>query len=166
MTGETLGHALRCAERGWRVFPCGPGAKTPVAGCHWPDEASRDPDQIARWWQIHAEPNYGIVTGETSAIFVVDLDRHGHEADESGVEDGLVTLATLENEHDEIPPTLTVRTPSGGFHLYFQYPEGGVRNSARRIGPGIDVRGDGGYVVGPGSIVDGRRYTIVDRWRP
>ncbi len=165
MTESTCTHALMCADRGWRIFPLAPGTKIPVPGCHWPEEATRDPVVIARWWETSTHPNYGVVTGQISGIFVVDIDRHGQDDAESGVADGLVSLGLLEAEHGEVPPTLTVRTPSGGVHLYFQYPEGGVANSVGKIGLSIDVRGDGGYVVGPGSVVGSVPYAIIDRWR-
>lgn len=83
--------------------------------------------------------DYGVPTGAANGIVVLDLDvRPG--------KDGTLALEAL----GEIPDTLVVSTPSGGFHLYFA-TDTFVRNSAGVLGPGIDVRGDGGFVVGPGS---------------
>ena len=60
-----------------------------------------------------------------------------------------------------LPPTLTVTTPSGGWHLYYRYPEGGLR-SKNGIFPGIDLKADGGYVLAAGSSIDGKFYEYVD----
>jgi hypothetical protein len=64
--------------------------------------------------------------------------------------------------HPNPPPTYTVDTPSGGCHLYYAAPAARVRNSAGRLGPLIDVRADGGYVIGAGSLIGGRAYTVSD----
>ncbi len=84
----------------------------------------------------------GLATGARSGVFVVDLDVKPA----LGI-DGLESLAAL----GEMPPTRSVRTPTGGWHLYFRWPGFKVQNSASKLGPGIDVRGDGGYVVLPDS---------------
>lgn len=84
--------------------------------------------------------------------------------------DGRATLATLEREIGALPPTLTSETPSGGEHRWFRAPCVPVRNAAGRIAgrdaPGVDVRGDGGYVVAPPSTIDGRAYRWTRRDRP
>ena len=72
--------------------------------------------------------------------------------------DGERTLAELQREHGELPATIEVITPRGGRHLWFQ-PQAGIRNSAGRLGPGLDVRGRGGFGIVPSSAVDGRPYT-------
>jgi hypothetical protein len=87
---------------------------------------------------------YGIQTGQFNGIFVVDLDVG---PDKNGV-DALVALAAGR----PIPDTLSVLTPSGGVHLYFRLPPGvHVPTSHGVLGPGIDIKGEGGFVVGPGS---------------
>ena len=104
--------------------------------------ASRDPKKVESWWSSYPEANVGVPTGEVNGFFVLDVDpRHG----------GLESLAELEDEHSALPETPKVRTGSGGLHYYFAYPEGGVRNSAGRLGKGLDIRGDGGYVLAPPS---------------
>jgi len=99
--------------------------------------------------------NYGVILGRDANLFVVDLDIKGSE-------DGLAALEAL----GEVPDTLVVATPSGGFHLYFEQPPasvGTIRNSVRKLGPGIDIRGEGGFVVGPDSYhKSGGQYRIVD----
>lgn len=85
--------------------------------------------------------DYGVPTGSANGFFVVDLDVRPEK-------DGTATFEAM----GECPETLTVSTPSGGFHLYFQIPAGVVvRNSVGALGEGIDIRGEGGFVVGPGS---------------
>ena len=99
-----------------------------------------------------------IRTGAPSDLVVVDIDpRHG----------GIDSLRALIARHGALPAGLRCRTGSGGWHLYFAHPGGTVRNSAGRLGPGLDVRGDGGYVVAPPSLhPSGTRYTFRDAETP
>ena len=123
-----------------KIFPVRPESKRPyIKG--WPEVASRELSQVKDWWLTWPDSMIGLVTGEKNKIFVLDIDRHG------GV-DGFESLAELEAQHGKLPPTLTVLTPSGGQHKYFKLPEDReIRNSAAKIAPGLDVRGEGGYVV-------------------
>ncbi len=112
------------------------------------NSATRDRNVIERLWKREPSANIGLCTGE---VVVLDVDvRHG--GDES--------LALLEQEHGELPATWRVRTGGGGEHVYFSAPtEGIVRNSAGVIGAGLDIRGQGGYVLAPGSVhISGRPY--------
>jgi putative DNA primase/helicase len=139
--------ALQYAERGWAVFPLVPRKKIPLTPNGFKD-ASTDPKQIRRWWKQHSQANVGIATG-ASKLTVIDGDvKHGHDPVDS--------LMKLVNGANRLPETLRAATPSGGWHLYFKAPEGvEIRNSAeKKLGPGLDVRGDGGYVVAPPSVVD------------
>jgi len=86
-----------------------------------------------------------------SGIFVLDVDPSGG---------GWESLATLVQEHDPLPETYTVTTGSGGQHYYFLMPDFDVRNSAGKLGPGLDTRGDGGQVVAPPSVSAKGRYTV------
>lgn len=97
--------------------------------------------------------NVGILTGEPSGIFVLDVDPKG-----GGVE----SMKALRAQHGPLPQTFTVQTGTGGWHFYFQIPDFGVRNSASKIANGVDVRGDGGMVVGPGSVSWAGPYNIVN----
>jgi hypothetical protein len=114
-------------------------------------DASRDPAQIKRWWQRWPQANIGIATGEASACVVLDIDpRHGGGA-------GLAEL----RERIAIPETLAIETGRGGAHLYFTYEGADIKNSAGKLGEGLDVRGQGGYVVAPPSLhQSGNRYRI------
>ena len=169
-----LGSALAAADAGWRVFPCAPGSKRPALRENWQDLATTDPGRIRAWW-ARRPYNVGIACGQ-SGLVVIDLDvahdgkdgqgnQGGHDAQDrhrglDGPVSGVDALQRLCRTHGQRYPagTYTVDTPSGGTHLYFTAPPTPVRNSAGRLGPLIDVRADGGYVVGDGSVIDGRRY--------
>lgn len=118
---------------------CKSPGKHPRVGA-WQQEASADESKVRAWFGFWPDSSYGIATGEGSGVWVLDVDpRH----------EGQDALAKLRAERGELPDTLTVRTGSGGWHVYFKHVQG-LRNSGGKIGPGIDVRGEGGYVVGPG----------------
>lgn len=156
--------ALEYANRGWRIFPlhsihegvctCGK-SECPDIGKHphWTQgtlehgckDATTDAEQLREWWVRWPDANVGIATGRGSNLLIVDVDpRHGGTVESLG----------------ELPVTTRVQTGSGGWHLYFQYPEGvKVTTSSGNLPRGIDVRAEGGYVVAPGSIHhSGRRY--------
>ena len=96
------------------MFPLAPASKEPLAGSHGFKDATRDVEQIRRWWTETPDANIGVATGSASGFFVVDIDpRNG----------GDETLRDLEAEHGPLPPTVTVKTPGGGAHYYFQMPE-------------------------------------------
>lgn len=111
----------------------------------WSKEAGR-PEH----WENWPQDGFGIATGSRSGIWVLDVDpKNG----------GFETLARLEQENTPLPKTITVITGSKGMHFYFKYPGEQYRNTAGALGPGLDTRGDGGYVVGAGSLhKSGRRY--------
>lgn len=166
---ELLDAAIGYAHRGWRVFPlygitndgcaCGneecssPGKHPHVKqGLH---AASKDMEQIRRWWRLWPNANIGIATGRESSLVVIDIDPP--TGDES--------LNTLTRNNRGMPATLTVRTGSGGSHLYFRHPGRSLPNTTSRIPgfntplPGIDLRADSGYVVAPPSAhISGGKY--------
>ncbi|MFD7697524.1 bifunctional DNA primase/polymerase [Streptomyces sp. NPDC059805] len=167
-----LTSALDAASRDWRVFPLIPGDKRPAIS-DWETRATTDPDRITRAWSVAAF-NVGIATGP-SGLVVVDLDKPKHPGDtppaawaEHGVTDGADVLAVLCERHGQPFPadTYTVRTWSGGTHLYFLAPEGEpLRNtagdSARGLGWKVDTRAWGGLVVGAGSTFAGHPYEVT-----
>lgn len=160
VTETMLDRALALAVSGFRVFPLTEGAKTPAID-GWQTKATRDPTRIARWWRDpitgwHQDYNIGIATGGGVAVLDVDV-KNGAQ--------GPVTLRDLVRQHANLPKTLQSVTPTGGRHLLFAVRED-VRNSASRIGPGLDVRGDGGYIVAPGSVVAGKTYRWADGLDP
>lgn len=145
-----LDAALSYAARGWHVHPLKPNGKTPITA-HGLKDATTDPDQIRAWWKKHPKANIGIATG-ASGLVVLDGDvKNGENPDAS--------LARLLNGHHPLPQTLRAETPSGGWHLFFAaIPDVEICNSAGELGPGLDVRGVGGYVVAAPSVVDGKPY--------
>jgi Bifunctional DNA primase/polymerase, N-terminal len=157
-----LWSALAAADLGWCVFPCAPGAKRPALRENWQGLATTDADRIRSWW-ARQPYNIGIACGP-SGLVVIDLDVAHDEPGRAGLDgpvSGADALERLSRAHGRRYPggTYTVDTPSGGAHLYFTAPATPVRNSAGRLGPLIDVRADGGYVVGDGSRIGGRAYT-------
>jgi bifunctional DNA primase/polymerase-like protein len=182
--------ALDAATLGWHVFPLRPGIKRPARPDHdekhcngtdprcrnrhtrWEPRATTDPGRIRRAWT--ATPfNIGIACGP-SRLVVVDLDtpKPGDTPPPQwkmlGVRDGADVLAMLCERAGELYPTgtWTVRTPSGGTHLYFAAPLGvpdlrNTQGAAGGLGWLVDTRAGGGYVVGAGSVVDGRPYTVT-----
>ncbi|MFI9449198.1 bifunctional DNA primase/polymerase [Amycolatopsis sp. NPDC052450] len=179
--------ALNAARRGWHVFPLRPGSKRPaghnldacprIGRCSdghrtWEQRATTDPDKIRAAWSQDAY-NIGIATGP-SGLCVIDLDvlKPGEEvpADwaETGATCGEDVLAILAEQAGQPLPedTLTVRTASGGRHLYLLAPDGlQLRNTSGDRGNGlgwkVDTRAWGGYVVGPGSVTASGRYEYL-----
>lgn len=177
MASVTLSHvapitpgaaAFACSRFGWRVFPLRPDTGTP-AFTSWPERATADPDQIRQWWTGEfARCGVGIATGAESGLWVLDIDVKDA--------DGFDSLRELCARHgtgtEPFSRTMCVTTPSGGAHVYFAWDdacgtEGGVRNSAKQLAPGLDVRGVRGYVrapeVGAYRIVEraGRKFTRI-----
>jgi putative DNA primase/helicase len=143
--------ALAYAARGWPVLPCCPATKRPLIarGLH---AASTDPEQIRAWWDAHPRAMIAVVTGPRSGFWALDVDVGNGK-------DGFVALGELEHAHDVLPDTLSSTTPRGGRHLLFKW-RGGIHNSASQIAGGIDVRGDGGYIIVPPSVCSNRNsYT-------
>jgi hypothetical protein len=163
-----LARALHFAARGWHVFPITPRAKKPPVIDRWETRATPDPDQIHRWWQ-HAPYTIGIATGP-SGLVVIDLDtaKPGQTPPERwaarGIGSGVGMLRALARQHGaRVTPTLAVRTPSGGWHLYYTVPAGvGLRNTQGMIGWKIDTRAHGGYVIAPGCPVPPDGYELID----
>ena len=156
---DKLSQALDLAERGYHLFPLQPEAKKPAATGNWLNSATRNPEIIQRWF-ARVNSNFAIAC-EPSGIFAIDLDpaAPGTEGPTHGIE----VLRELADGRD-LPRTLTVATPSGGTHLYYRQLADGspLRNSVRRLGPLIDTRGVGGYLVAPGSQINGSAYRITD----
>ena len=121
---------------------------------HGVKDASDDPQQINDWWGRCPGANIGIATGAVSNLVVVDIDpRNG----------GYESYAQLKLDLPGVFTTelLEVRSGSGGTHLYFQHPGGHVPCRAN-VRLGIDVRADGGYIIGPPSFhISGARYRFI-----
>ncbi len=131
--------ALAWARQGRPVFPVG-ADKRPLTK-HGLHDATTDPDRIGHYWTAHPTANIAVRTGEPSGLVVLDIDG----------QDGADSLHDLEREHGRLPTTASVVTPRRGQHFYFAWPGVPIKTTARKIAPGIDIRGDGGYVLVPPS---------------
>lgn len=135
-----------------RLFPLKKNGKLPAIEGGF-KAATDDAPTIEAWFSDrYKNHNVGVATGQ--GLLVLDADCNGRP--------GLDSLDLMDDLYD-LPASLRVRTPSGGVHVYLNSPENAlIPCSADRLEgfPGIDVRGDGGYVVGPGSIIDGKTYEI------
>jgi hypothetical protein len=140
------------------IFPCKLD-KTPHTP-HGFKDARTDEATVRAWWRKWTDAGIGIQTGEASGWLVVDIDP------KSGGDESLTRLC--EDYGEGWLDTRTQQTGSGGFHFIFQYPEGSnLRNSASKIAPGIDTRGEGGYVIAAPSLhQSGRRYRITNARAP
>jgi hypothetical protein len=111
--------------------------------------ATTDRSRITAWWNLWPGANIGIPTGERSGILALDVDQSKG-------------LDALEAEHGELPATRTHSTGSGGMHYLFAYPAGvEIRNSAGKLAEGLDVRGEGGYIIAPPSRTT-QPYEVLD----
>lgn len=147
----TVDFAYRYADMGWQVFPCQPRDKKPLV--KWVDFATHEKNMLSGWWEMYPTANIGIACGKRSGIIVLDVDA-GH--------DGYDSLRDLILEYGQLPETPVAKTGSGGEHIFFKHPGIEIRNSAGKLGQGLDIRGDGGYVVGAPSIhPNGNRYEWV-----
>jgi hypothetical protein len=128
---------------GWSIMPLVPRGKEPLVSWQKFQSQRATASQITAWWRTWPTANVGVITGAISRLVVVDLD-------------GPEGLA----QREKFPVTATVTT-AHGVHLYFRHPGGGtVPNSVKTVLPGVDIRGDGGFVVGPPSIHEtGAVYT-------
>lgn len=142
-----LNTALAWADAGFPVFPCRPDKRPLVKG--WQNRATTDAATIRRWWRKHPDAMPGLPMGSRSGLAVLDLDRKNSK-------DGVAALRAMGLDPATLSP-LTAETPSGGLHAYFRWPEG-MGNSAAGLPPGCDVRGEGGFVIAPGSIGPKGRY--------
>lgn len=167
--------ALDAAAHGWPVIPLRPGGKAPAlhgetrcphtgdcASGHrtFEQRATTDPARIERCWA--AGPwNVGIATGP-AGLLVVDLDKPKGNSSRDAP-DGAANFAALcERAGQAVPTTRTVRTASGGQHLYFTTPAGPrLGNTAGTLAPLVDTRGWGGQVVAPGSITPMGPYGLL-----
>jgi putative DNA primase/helicase len=151
-TPTTLAAALALAADGFAVFPCHTLTAAGSCSCgkpkcadvakhpatpHGLKDASTDGAVIRAAWGA-SDYNVAVATGMISGVVVIDIDLRGGE---------IAAARAL------FPPTRAARTGSGGLHLYYRHPGGAkVPNSTKKVAPGCDVRGDGGYVIAPPSL--------------
>jgi hypothetical protein len=162
---QPLETALAYHARGWPVFPCRAGEeidsygealapKTPLTS-NGLRGASKNERIIREWWARTPDAMIGVPTGSAIGAFVLDLDV------KPGVGDGHDWLADMEAEHHPLPATARARTMGGGTHIFFAHVDG-IRNRGG-LGQCVDVRGEGGYIIAPGSVArDGNGYAWID----
>lgn len=128
--------AMEYASRGYSILPLGKDKRPLLASWKQYQQTAADDVQIEKWWDTWPEANVGIITGKISNLTVVDIDTSG---------DKTVPI-------NKFPPTLTMGTPSGGYHLYYLY-DAAIQQTANTFPqfPHVDIRNDGGYVVAPPS---------------
>lgn len=156
---DNLATALALAAQGFSVFPCHSGgqkAKSPMPFIKWREASTTDPATIAAWWRKWPEAAIGLDLAK-SGLLVIDADRHGEA-------DGVEAFGALMAEHGFDPDSAPlVATPNAGNHHYFRQGKKGKPhgNSEGNLPPGINVRGAGGYVIAPGTVMqDGRVYEL------
>ena len=137
-----LAAALGYAARGVPIFPCAPRTKKPIhdGGFH---NATTDEATIRRWWAETPRANIGMPTGAVSGMFAVDIDP---------LKGGDESIERLEAEHGRLPDTTESHTGGGGRHKLFDHPGEFVKCSQSELASGVDIKGDGGYIVLPPSI--------------
>lgn len=150
-------YALDYARCGIPVFPLIARDKKPLTE-HGLKDACTDVAQIEQWWRKWRDANIGMPTGKASGRLAIDIDTKA-----GATYDMLVVLSPT----GKIPATMTAQTPSGGLHLVFRYPRDlEIRNSASKILPGIDVRGEGGYIVVAPSVTATGQYEWTNGLEP
>jgi hypothetical protein len=150
VNGQHVHAAHAYAARGWPVFRCRPAGKEPLESRGFHD-ATSDPEVIRERWARRPDANIGVPTGQPSGMVALDVDG----------DEGADSLHELEGEHGELPATRSVKTPHGGAHYCFAWPGHEVPSTQKLAGyPGLDFRGDGGYVVAPPSRMAAGAYVI------
>ena len=150
---QNLNAALEAAENGFLIFPVVPrkvGPRTPITD--WQRPATTEKATIRSWFRKYPDALPGLLTGERSGVMVLDLDKKNGK-------DGFASMRKLGHEPDTLSG-FEVETPSGGAHFYFLH-EPGPKNTVGKIGPGIDVRTQGGYVIAPGTTSERGEYRIA-----
>jgi len=144
--------ALTMFEKGYKVFPLKSNDKKPavIGWQEWAKSCTKK--RIEDYGRANPTANWG-VSCEHSGLFVLDIDRKKADGTET------LRALILKNNGDEIMHTLTVLTPTGGSHKYFS---GSGKSTAGALGPGLDTRSIGGYVVAPGSRIDEKTYEYID----
>lgn len=147
--------AIALAQRGFYVFPVVANSKIPLIN-DWPNRATRDTDQIRSWF-AGTDCNIGIATGKYSdgeALVVVDIDNKGSKH-------GDARVLELEMQGMELPASFEQSSPTGGRHIVYVTPRA-CKQGTDVLGAGLDIRSRGGYIVGPGSTIDGKQYQQIN----
>jgi Bifunctional DNA primase/polymerase, N-terminal len=173
-TSDMLHFALDYASRGWAVFPCNPLTKHPLVGRLLDENgdkipgtggvkrATKDPQQIKEWWTRNPNAMIGVACGPASGIWAIDPDAPKI----AGAPNGKANWESLKRKHGATHThTHTHLTPGGGEHVVFKWrADRPLTNSEGNItGSGINVRGEGGYIIAPPSRRgDGKTYEVAE----
>lgn len=144
--GDCLKAALEYASKyHWAVFPVSAKTKKPLTphGCK---DAKKTPGAIKAWWKKWPDASVGIATGSISHLVVIDEDL-----DEERGLDGIQSVVEWQRDNGQLPDTIMAITGRGGNHLYYHYEGDDIKNRAGLL-EGVDVRGEGGYVIAPPSV--------------
>jgi hypothetical protein len=143
--------ALQLAKQGHKVFPLVPDGKTPLLSGSWREHACDNPEQIKQWWGANPNANIGMTMEKLVAL---DIDPR------NGGDQSLQLLTMLY----DMPRTRRHVTWSSGAHILYRQPEGVQIGCPKNhgLGAGIDVKGLGGYLVAPGSTIDGKPYWVAN----
>jgi hypothetical protein len=146
VSNSKLESALSWAARGFRVFPLAPNTKDQPIHKGWPGKATSDKEQISAWWRETPDANIGCCT---TGLVILDVDtKKGKRGPESASALGIESTS------------LIVRTPSNGFHFYYDGPDSANDQDLLGPGSGLDIRSHHGYVVAPGSTINGVPYVV------
>lgn len=143
--------ALGYARMGYSVIPLRPRDKRPMVDFMWAEYQKRPATEkeISEWWDKEPNANIGIITGQISGIVVIDVD-----VDKGG---------SYEFIAKALPTGQISQTGSGGYHFIYDYPYGTTDKIHNRVTTGVDIRGDGGYIVAPPSIhSNGKAYQWIE----
>lgn len=145
---RTSKYAKEFAKRGWFVFPVTISPKKlPFANFEWKEQSSNSIEQIEMWEKEFKQCNWAVDCGK-SGLAVIDVDTKKGK-------NGPKSLIELELMYGKLPETYIVSTPSGGLHYYFL---GSCKSGQNDLGSGLDTRSTGGYVLIPGSEINGKAY--------
>ena len=138
-----LESALSYVHHNYKVFPLRVNTKNGHVLASWIKEASTDPSQIYEWFS-NGPMNIGVCTG--NGLAVIDIDnKNGKSGNDS-----------IQSFVSSFPKTKVVSTPNGGFHMYYHVNR--EIHCTTNLLPGIDIRGEGGYVLGVGSVINNKFY--------
>ncbi len=147
------------AARGWAAYPLAPGSKNPLKGSHGFHDATTDTSALIDAFTDPPDPNIGIRAGEPSGIVVIDVDAH------EGAANGYESMRTLASLGFRFPTGdrrkghAIAKTPSDRLHLYYAAPlEARIKSTSGVLAPGLDTRGEGGYIVAPPSATEKGAY--------
>lgn len=154
-TNPLLEAALEYASKGLGVFPCWPGTKEPATK-HGHYDATTMSEVLEVYWKGTPDFNVALRTGNGLLVLDIDIEPGGE-----------ASLAKLETTYGELPETVEQRSPSGGRHLFFRFPrDQNIGNSAGRLGPGLDIRANGGYIMMTPSRTEKGVYSWVRQGSP